>query len=126
MGTHSSEIRTRNLPGLYRCINPQDLGVLNALSCLCKCPANGKKRRETICIPALVRPVVVPFGLFWVSFMPFLYSGVYYRPSKKSLFWVLKVAFSNSNTMFLRILHIHLLNCVLLFYLPLQNMTLFT
>ena len=36
---------------------------------------------------------------------------------KEPLFWALKEAFHNSNTLVLRILHIHLLNCILFFYL---------
>ena len=69
--------------------------------------------------------VVVSIGLFWYCSLPFLYNGVYHQPSKNSLLSAQSHIY-NSNTLFLCILHTHLQNCVFLFYIPLQNMTLFT
>ena len=64
---------------------------------------------------------VVSIGLFWVSFMPLSYNGVCKRPSKKLSFRRAELHLFNSNILFLHILLIHLLNCVLLFFLPLQT-----
>ena len=51
---------------------------------------------------------VVFIGDFWVSFMPFLCNGVYYRPSKSNLsIEHPKGHFLTLNTLFLHILQIH-------------------
>ena len=53
---------------------------------------------------------VVSIGLFWFSFMPFLYSGVWKWTSKLLcilvIFRALKIAFYNSNALILRVSHI--------------------
>ena len=61
--------------------------------------------------------------LFPHSFCSFSYSGVYYWIQLNSAF---SSAFYDFKTLFLHISHIHFGNVVLFFYLPLQNITLFT
>ena len=69
-------------------------------------------------------------SLYWPVLL-FFYAlfaqwSINQRVKKFTHFQALKVAFYDPNTLFLRISHIHLWNSFLLFYLPFQNMTLFT